>query len=230
MALQKVNLVFGGGKTRVRVVPVRVKDGQVTNETIGRQMKPGEKLLGVIGHFQVKLTAAKARKIMSGRIALAEVAKQAAPLDLGLLFDPKSNMVAMAGEVTVGQMRQFIEETGYKPKGHNAGGFNRLIKNGQASAFMVFTIAEDCLAFINWALPRVQAQDSRIETLSLPDLKNSYWKTFKRKLTGGVNNYERLSGDDGCRSFLDGRRNPYPNPAHRFNNNAFRLVGTYKNS
>lgn len=149
--------------------------------------------------------------------------------DLGLLFDTTSNMVAMAGEVTIGQVRQFSEEAGYRPKSGspNADQFSKLVANGDAFTPMVFTNEVDCLRFIEWALFKAKAQDPRLETLGLPS--DEQWLTmrrvFKGQLTGLLK--ERLS-DNFFRSLLNENRTKPYNPRMRHYSHAFRLVGTYK--
>jgi hypothetical protein len=180
------------------------------------------------------LTEAQRAAIVAGRqaVRIEEIgaSQVPAPFDLGLLFDPKSNMVAMRGEVTIGQMRQFVQETGYRPEGYNTEDFNRLIAEGNVSSPMVFTNEADCLAFIGWAKPLAQASDPRIQTLGLPS--DSQWvdmrQTFRGQQTGS--NWERLS-DNSFRSFrLGDRFNYYFGclPEYRSGSYAFRLVGTYK--
>lgn len=158
-----------------------------------------------------------------------------APLDLGLLFDPNSNMVAMREAVTVGQMRLFVQDRGYRPEegSCNAGDFDNLIKEGDASAPMVFTNEADCLAFIKWALPKAQAQDPRIQTLGLPS--NDQWVRMRQAFKGpqrgksweswGV--WERLKD-----TFFFFPRAWYSvsiyRPEDRALDTVFRLVGTYQ--
>jgi hypothetical protein len=152
----------------------------------------------------------------------------AASVDLCLLFDPESDKVAMKDEVTIGQMRQFVKETGYAPAegSHNAREFNRLIAEGDASSPMVFTNETDCLAFAEWALVKAQAQDPRIQTLGLPS--DSQWVNM-RQIFGGQqtgSKWERLADNCFRSFFLDGRNGDF-NRVCRYVSCTFRLVGTY---
>jgi len=162
--------------------------------------------------------------------AVAEVVSSSetlAPLDLGLLFDSNSDMVAMKKEVTIGQMKQFVEEKDYRPKGDNVEQFSKLIVKGDASAPMVYTNEIDCLAFAMWALPGAQAQDPRILTLGLPS--DGQWvrmrQAFRGQQTG--ENWERLD-DNAFRSFPGEYRDNYGYQEGRCDGDAIRLVGTYK--
>jgi len=154
-------------------------------------------------------------------------------LDLGLLFDPNSNKVVMAGQVTIGQMRRFVDETRYTAEGNNSQGFNKQIQSGDASAFTTFTNETDCLAFARWALSKVEAQyhnqGIEILTLGLPDDKQ--WVEMRQVFSGQQQTgifWERLASGF-FRSFLCENRNcSYFGAESRCDIVAFRLVGTYR--
>lgn|GEM_PF-3087295 len=223
MPMQGVYLVFG---PRTRVVTVQAKGGVVTRGTVAQHVATGEHLRGVIGHHEGGLAPAQADRILRKRVEITGLGVSA-PVDLGLLFDPNSNMVAMAGEVTVGQMKQFVEATRYQPIGHGIASFNNLLSAGADSDIMVFTKEADCLAFAAWALPKAQAQDPRIQTLGLPSDRE--WLRMRAAFRGqqAGQYWERLS-DGGFRSFHNEDRNNYNNRENRYNNNAFRLVEDIK--
>jgi hypothetical protein len=123
--IKSVHLVIG---PRTRVVSVQVNGGRVNRKIIRKLMKNGEQLLGVIGHHRGTLSPEGALKILEARVEALDVSRsRSADLKLDLLFDPNSNMVAMRGEVTIGQMRQFVKETRYVATGYNADEFKRLI-------------------------------------------------------------------------------------------------------
>ncbi|MCX5750910.1 MAG: hypothetical protein NT099_04500 [Candidatus Saganbacteria bacterium] len=222
-------------------IPVRQTRGGTPNiQDIARRGEGGVRLLIGNGRDAMMTEADKAlteearAAIVAGRqtLQIEEIKmpgeSPAVPIDLGLLFDPKSNRVAMRGEVTIGQMKRFVEETRYNPKGDNAGQFNELIAEGNASSPMVFTNEADCLAFIGWVLTKAQASDTRIQTLALPS--DSEWvgmrQAFRGQQTGST--WERLS-DNYFRSFrFESRNDHYYGPEFRCGDNAFRLVGTYK--
>jgi hypothetical protein len=222
MAIIGVHLGFG---PQTRVVRVQAEGGRVTRKIVAQHLAPGECLKGVIGRHRGELTPAKADQILSMRGEIAGFGVSA-PIDLGLLFAPNSNMVAMAREVTIGQMRLFVEETNYQPVGHSSGKFKKLLKNGAESDIMVYTNETDCLIFAKWALSKVQAQDPRIQTLGLPS--NEKWsemmRTFRGQQTG--QHWERVS-EGFFRSFRYDVRY-HGSQEERFNFSAFRLVGTYQ--
>gem|GEM_PF-6918794 len=235
---------------RIVRIPVREKRGGTPNlQDVARRGEGGVRLL-IEGGRWAMMTAADAALTETERASIVEARQRptiteisvgsmsevekvatplVAPLDLGLLFDSKSNMVAMAGEVTIGQMRLFVQETKYKATGHNAKKFNKLVKEGDASAPMVFTNEADCLAFILWALSKAQAQDPRIQTLGLPS--DSQWESMRQTFRGQQSgeHWERLS-DNYFRSFHFEDRSLNYLPENRWDTYAFRLVGTYQKS
>ncbi len=105
MAMQRVNLVFCGLKTRV--VPVRIEGGMFTSGIIDRELKPGESLLGVIEKFKGNLMPAKADRILRAQIALAiehpetiEVPGMKIRVMRYELTDRQFGQVVPAGEIT----------------------------------------------------------------------------------------------------------------------------------
>jgi len=126
MAMQKVCLVFGG--PIIRIVPVRVDGGRVNSGIIGKELKPGEQLMGVIGHPPGKLTPKKANQILREQIDLTTVMQELKiPLPemidyLGLPFK------FMKGVATVGQFAGLVK-AGYEIRGHNADELKTIIAN-----------------------------------------------------------------------------------------------------
>lgn len=123
MAIRRVTLVFG---PKTRVVLLRADAGRVNREIIGREMKPGERLLGVIGHYPGKLTPANVSKILRMRVdavAIAGGAKIAIPEMINV---PGSSFSVMKGVVAGGQLAALVK-TGYEIKGRGSATLKRII-------------------------------------------------------------------------------------------------------
>jgi hypothetical protein len=215
-----------------RFIARQLADSGVTGDPFGRRAIAALNRTGQIA-ASVRVGSAPGENQAGGVVAavavrgIEKISPTGPVLDLDLLFDRYSNMVAMRGEVTIEQMRQFVEETGYKAAGHNADDFTRLLGGGKASNPMVFTNEADCLTFIKWAWPKAQAQDPRIETLGLPS--KGEWGSLLGRYGAQIDGkyWERLL-DNSFRSFRGGDRSDYRNPEARYSTNSFRLVGTYK--
>ncbi|MEA3494014.1 MAG: SUMF1/EgtB/PvdO family nonheme iron enzyme [Candidatus Margulisiibacteriota bacterium] len=81
----------------------------------------------------------------------AEVLSREAKIEVPETIEISKNLGIMEHELTVGQLRQFVEESGYKIEGHNAEKLRAVLDDpSQAGKAVTFVHLHDGKAFAKW--------------------------------------------------------------------------------
>lgn len=213
MAMRTVNLVFG---PKTRVVPVRAAEGRVTREIIGRAIKTGESLLGVIGHSRGVLTPGKANQILSQRFDVISASRGLA-IEVPEMLNLSDKLSIMMGEATVGLFKQVM--AGYEITGHNADRLKAILADPkQAGNALTYVSLNDAREFAK-RLSDLTGRKFRVQT-------EAEWLQAKDKLTGANHTWTETSYSDNTfvlrRLGIDFRYVIIP--VSRYSNGAVRLV------
>jgi len=128
------------------------------------------------------------------------------------------NRAIMKNELTVGQFKQFVEDTGYEIEGHHAQKLESLLASGDSNAALVFVSLFDARAYAKW-LSQKTGRNFRVQT-------EEEWLAAKDQLSGNNWTWTETKYDESTfvlRHLHDGRRN-YNVPGDRYSNFAIRLV------
>ena len=164
------------------------------------------------------------RGLRAPRIAPPQAKAPASALNLDLLVARRAGVRVMRGQVTISMWNQFVKETHYIPKGHNAA----LLKREEIDGDRGFINRADCEAFIKWA-----RQKTGDQTLSLPNSVeyDAIKKSHARRLKGTKSD-RVISLNDQYNEFYDLLRSPtsiyetcYYRKDSRGGSVGFRLVG-----
>jgi len=214
MAGMKVHLVFG---PQTRVVPVRVAGGRINEAIISKQIKPGERLLGVIGHRQGDLTPAMANRILQGRVDIKFAAAPELAISEMIDIPGMPGKRIMVGEVT----RKFFGEVmeGYEIKGHNAGELRAILTDpAQENKPLTYVSLLDAREFAA-RISNSTGRKFRVQT-------EDEWLAARGKLTGDNWTWTETKYSDSSfvlRRLGDDYRGSH-DPERRYLNRAVRLV------
>ena len=169
--MRTVHLVFG---PKTRIVPVRVEGGRVNGDIIVRKIKPGEHLLGTIGHYQGKLTPTNAKKILGGQIETIETARMF-QIIIPEMIDINDRVGIMETEGTVGLFKQVMG--GYKITGHNSDILQTVLANpAKKSLALTFVSLLDAREFAK-RLSALTGRKFRVQ-------EDKEWEAAKGQLSG----------------------------------------------